>query len=104
MKKILFITVTALSIILSAQAFSAEATQTPAAKPVETTSTTVAEKKPIQATIDIYESANTTSKIIKKVSANQDLIPIYHEGQWVKVGDRQDGTTGWINIHQYREA
>lgn len=40
----------------------------------------------------------------KKLPPNLRLIPIYRQGNWVKVGDPRNGDTGWIDIVQYEKA
>lgn len=53
--------------------------------------------------IHLYES-NNDKKIMRTLSPTTPLVKIYREGDWVKVGNRQDGTVGWINLKQYHQA
>ncbi|MCF6768264.1 hypothetical protein L3V86_07810 [Thiotrichales bacterium 19S11-10] len=63
--------------------------------------TTINQNKSEQ--VIIYAS-NNKEKIIKEVSPTTKLIPIYQNGDWVKVGNPKDGSVGWINKKQYNDA
>jgi hypothetical protein len=78
------------------------ATTTPAQKPAAPAKP--AAVKPALPTINLYATPESNSKIIEKLPANADLVGIYHQGDWIKVGDRHDGTTGWVNEQQYNQA
>lgn len=54
------------------------------------------------AAIKLYTKPSTSSKIVKAYPKVQPLIAFYCEKQWCKVGNRQDGTTGWIKMDQYQ--
>lgn len=51
--------------------------------------------------IILYETPSLNSKIVAKVELSQILIPIYKQEGWVKVGNPNNGTVGWVNIEQY---
>lgn len=71
-----------------------------------TTSQQAVEKKasPKETTIALYASPKDSANVVKQIPVNTDLVAIYRQDGWVKVGDRKDGTTGWINLKQYRQA
>lgn len=94
MKKIIGISLAALSFVFATSVFAAEKAPV---KKVETKAT-------VAQTINLYESPETTAKIIKQLPANTNLVGIYQKGDWMKVGDREDGSTGWINLKQYHQA
>ena len=54
--------------------------------------------------IIIYAEPSTSAKVIAQVNPWQRLIPVYQKGDWIKVGNPDDGTIGWINSKQYQEA
>lgn len=75
----------------------------PINKSGETVKTT--EKKSPGATeISLYESPDLKAKVTSMLPVNTDFIAIYNKGDWVKVGNKANGDTGWINLPQYREA
>lgn len=117
MRKIVVTTLTALSLVLSVSVMAAETKtpekeKTPAVHPIaknteqksEHKIENTADKKTVKSTIDLYESPELKAKIIKKLPIFSDLVAIYRKGDWLKVGDREDGSTGWINLHQYNTA
>lgn len=91
MKKILITTLTMLTLLTSAAAFSA-ATQAPVKQITQ------------PATIDLYASPNASSKIVKKIPIDSDLAIIFHKDGWVEVGDHTTGVTGWLSLKQYQSA
>lgn len=100
MKKII---ISALILISSITAFSA--TNLMPAKPITLAAankTTTQTKKII--TINLYASPDAKSKVIKILPVDTDLVIIFNKGNWVKVGDRVDGTTGWLSLAQYQAA
>lgn len=94
MKKIVCVSLVVLSVVFAASVFAAEKASV---KKVEA-------KAVAMQPINLYESPETTAKIIKKLPANTNLVGIYQKGEWMKVGDRADGSTGWINLSQYHQA
>lgn len=54
--------------------------------------------------VNLYESPVLKSKIIQHLPINTDLITIYSKGDWIKVGNRSNGETGWINKNQFQQA
>jgi SH3-like domain-containing protein len=92
MRKLLYL---ALFTTVSFSTFAAD-TKAPAAKPVA--------QKSEEAMILLYDSPSDKAKPIKQLSPTADLVAVYRHGDWVKVGDRADGTTGWINAKQYQQA
>lgn len=98
---------TALTLIFSTSMITATAAEKQKPSIEKTAAPTVenkTENKSVETTINLYESPNVNSKIEKKLPVNTDLIAIYHQDNWVKVGDREDGSTGWIHLPQYRAA
>lgn len=51
----------------------------------------------------LYDQAKN-GKVIKRLTPNVRLVPIYQRENWVKVGDPRDGQVGWINLVQYQKA
>lgn len=54
-------------------------------------------------TIKIYESEDG-NKVIDNVKATTPLIKIYQKGEWIKVGNQENGHVGWVNHKQYQEV
>lgn len=54
--------------------------------------------------INLYADPKLNAKVLKELPIDANLVTIFHQGEWVKVGDRKDGTTGWVNLKQYRTA
>jgi len=46
--------------------------------------------------ITLYDQPQAGAKIIGFIDSS-NLVPIFKEGNWVKVGNQQNGTVGWIN-------
>lgn len=53
--------------------------------------------------VKLYQSANS-KHVTATLPANSHLVPIFRQGDWMKVGNRANGQTGWVNIKQYRAA
>ncbi len=53
-------------------------------------------------TVPLYEEPKKT-KVIAQVPITSSLVPIISKGNWVKVGSRNDGNVGWLNIEQYHK-
>lgn len=105
MKKIFFISFSALSVLFCATVFSAEKTiTTTKPAPIAQSAPAVVEKKAPEIAIHLYESPEVTAKIIKTLPASARLVAIIQKGDWMKVGDQQDGSTGWINLSQYHQV
>lgn len=51
----------------------------------------------------LYES-NNDKKIIQTLPSTVNLVRIYQQGDWIKVGNTADGTVGWINKLQYQKT
>ena len=51
----------------------------------------------------LYAQPNR-KKIVQKLPAFSRLVVILRKGEWVKVGNPSDGTVGWVNINQWRDA
>ena len=99
MKKIFFISLTALSVLLCTAVFAAEKTI-----PITKAAPAPIEQKTPDITIKLYESPEMTAKVMKTLPVHAHLVAIFQKGDWMKVGDQQDGTTGWINLTQYHQA
>lgn len=54
--------------------------------------------------IPLYTDANKTSKVLEQLPMDIHLIPIFHRGDWLKVGDPRNGQTGWIDYADYLKA
>lgn len=106
MRKPVFIFLLASVLIFSASIF---AETTPAPKSTAPAKTAATEKpittKPATTpTVNLYAAPEANSKILETMPADADLVGIYHKGDWIKVGDRRDGATGWVNEQQYKQA
>lgn len=53
-----------------------------------------------QDTVNLYATPNG-KHVTARVPITASLVPIYRQHGWVKVGNRQDGTVGWISLKQY---
>jgi hypothetical protein len=74
---------------------------TPISPTAETKTTTEA---PTLNSIALYDSPNSSGKILKQFPFPARLIPVFRQGEWLKVGDPRDGQVGWVNLQQYRQA
>lgn len=54
--------------------------------------------------INLYSNHSTKSKIIKKISPLTNMVSIFNKGDWIKVGNRENGTVGWIQKSKYKDA
>lgn len=61
-------------------------------------------QKNLPVDISLYAAPSTKAQIQKHLTPTQRLLPIFTQGEWVKVGLPDDGTVGWINQKQYRQA
>lgn len=75
-----------------------------AAQPVTKQTPKTASKKAVVTTVALYNAPDPKAQVLKQLPINTNLVAIFRKGEWVKVGDRQDGATGWINIKQYHHA
>lgn len=106
-KKSILISLSAFSLVSATLVFAAD---TVSAKPASKTSQSAppapapAEKKAPITTFSLYDAPNATAKVLGQLPADTDLIGIFQQGDWMKVGNRQNGETGWINLKQYHEA
>jgi hypothetical protein len=48
--------------------------------------------------------AKQSNDVVAKISPASRLVPIIQKGEWVKVGNPQNGQVGWINLNQYQQA
>lgn len=53
--------------------------------------------------ITLYRTSEA-KEVLKRLPPNTRLVPIFQQGNWVKVGNPQDGTVGWIDLVQYQKA
>ena len=92
--------------LLSALALStAVHAATPAqARPTIEKSAIEKTEPPKMATINLYAAPESNAKIITQLPVDADLVGIFHQGDWIKVGDRKDGKIGWVNEQQYNQA
>lgn len=56
------------------------------------------------AQIALYNAPQANAKVIEKINPGDQLVSIFHQGNWIKVGDPHNGQTGWINREQYQQA
>lgn len=56
------------------------------------------------AEIMLFDQPSVKSQVIEKINPNQRLIPIFHQKEWTKVGNPDNGKVGWINNQQYRDT
>ncbi|HVV67636.1 MAG TPA: SH3 domain-containing protein [Gammaproteobacteria bacterium] len=49
------------------------------------------------ANISLYEQPDAKSKVIEAITPGRALIPIFSQGNWLKVADPTNGQVGWIN-------
>ena len=61
-------------------------------------------QKPQMIQVNLYAKPQVFAKVIETINPNRRLVPIFRNGEWVKVGDPRDGKVGWINKKQYRKA
>lgn len=54
--------------------------------------------------VKLYNKPDDKGAVIRQLAPNIRLIPIYQQGDWIKVGNPQDGQVGWINALQYQKA
>ena len=52
----------------------------------------------------ILYKAKESKDVVTTLSPNTQLVPIFQQGNWVKVGDPRNGQVGWINLTQYQKA
>lgn len=52
----------------------------------------------------VYTAPHLNANIVQKVSPAKRLVPIFRQGEWIKIGDPSNGKVGWINREQYRQA
>ncbi len=46
----------------------------------------------------------SNGKVVQRLAPNARLVPIYQDGNWVKVGNPRNGDTGWVNLVEYQKA
>ncbi len=54
--------------------------------------------------VNIYQNPDVKAHVLEKINPAQRLVPIFHKGNWIKVGDPQNGEVGWINRQEYQKA
>ncbi len=95
MKRVMTIAIGMTGVMISAAALA----NMPAAGHVPAASTDSAKTDMVL----LYAQANKT-QLVKKLAPNVRLVPIFQKGDWLKVGDAQTGTVGWVNLVQYQQA
>jgi len=50
----------------------------------------------LAATLSLYQNPDSKSNVIASVKEGQAIIPIFHHGEWIKVGDPSNGNVGWV--------
>lgn len=74
------------------------------AAPAHSKSKTRAGAQSAPTRVNLYSDPDASSKVLEALKPNQNLVPIFHKGDWIKVGNPRDGKVGWINQKQYRSA
>ena len=54
--------------------------------------------------IIVRANPSSTAKIVEKVTPTTRLVKIIKKGDWLKVGNAENGQVGWINREQYQKA
>lgn len=72
-----------------------------AAEKPQINNATITKEKALQV---ILYASNDKNKIIKTLPPTTHFVTIYQKGDWIKVGNTEDGTVGWINKKQYQTA
>lgn len=49
------------------------------------------------ANVSLYEQPDAKSKLVEAITPGSPLIPIFSQGNWLKVADPANGQVGWIN-------
>jgi hypothetical protein len=49
----------------------------------------------------LYAQPDEKSVVVCSLDQWHRLIPIYRQGDWIKVGKQDDGQVGWVNVKQY---
>lgn len=55
-------------------------------------------------TVKLYQSPSASSTVLTSISLKTPLTAIYHQGDWLKVGNTTNGRVGWINLKEYQAA
>ena len=53
---------------------------------------------------NLYKAANKNDVLQKIPVKGHHLVPIFRQGDWLKVGDPKNGDVGWVNLPQYHQA
>ncbi len=48
-------------------------------------------------TLSLYQNPDSKSNVIATVKEGQAIIPIFTQGDWIKVGDPTNGNVGWVS-------
>jgi SH3-like domain-containing protein len=48
------------------------------------------------APLSLYQNPDSKSNVIASVKEGQAIIPIFNQGDWVKIGDPTNGNVGWV--------
>lgn len=49
-----------------------------------------------QTSIPLLDQPQANSKVVGQITAGHTIIPIFSQGDWVKVGDSNTGNVGWV--------
>ncbi|HEV2614118.1 MAG TPA: SH3 domain-containing protein [Gammaproteobacteria bacterium] len=47
--------------------------------------------------LSLYQNPDSKSNVIASVKEGQAIIPIFNQGDWVKIGDPTNGNVGWVS-------
>ena len=51
--------------------------------------------------IELYAKPTNKAEVLDKITLRHPLIPFYRQGDWIKVGNPENGKAGWINAKRY---
>lgn len=52
--------------------------------------------------VPLYQNNSLHSKIVSHIALDAPIVPIYEKGDWLKVGNTNNGQVGWVNLKQYQ--
>ncbi|EKD53624.1 MAG: hypothetical protein ACD_60C00166G0001 [uncultured bacterium] len=56
--------------------------------------------------LNLYEEPKTDAKVIGTIDPSKGIVPIFtpKSGDWIKIGDPQNGNVGWVKMSDLKEA
>lgn len=46
--------------------------------------------------LNLYDQPNDKAKIVATIPAGQAVMPIFNQGDWIKIADPSNGNVGWV--------